>query len=334
MEWNTRVTELLDCKYPIIQGAMAGLGNWQFAAAVAEAGAHGVITASVSRTPEQLREDIKKCRDATDGSFGVNLSFGICPRIEEMLEVCIEENVSVETAIYKPDSLVPRIKESGITWTHKTARVKDALHAESLGADAVIVVGLEGTGFKSPEQLPMMTTTIWGTRQVKIPFIAGGGLGDGRGLLGSLGMGADGIMMGTAFLATKECPTSENAKQAIVRATPDHPQLRHRVLASADPQAYAEVMAMRDEMPMDKWLSMLERVNLKDADWRDAAGYDTPAPRSSGIAGEADSLEAGLRMVSFTVAVIDHVPTVKELIDNIIREAEEILDSWEFLKTR
>jgi NAD(P)H-dependent flavin oxidoreductase YrpB (nitropropane dioxygenase family) len=332
MEWKTRITELLDCKYPIVQGAMAGLGNWQFAAAVAEAGAHGMITASVSRTPEQLREDIKKCRNATDKSFGVNLSFGICPRIEEMLEVCIEAKVPVETAIYKPDSLVPRIKESGLTWIHKTARIKDALYAEKLGADAVIAVGLEGTGFKNPEQLPTMTTTTWGTRQIKIPFIAGGGLGDGRGLLGALGMGADGIMMGTAFLATKECPTNERIKQAIVRASPDNPQLRHRVLASADPKAYAEVMAMRDKMPMDKWLNMLERVNLKDENWREAAGYSTPTGNE--ISDQTTNMDAGLRMVSLAVAVIDHVPTVKELIDNIIREAEEILNSWEFLKTR
>jgi len=332
MEWKTRVTELLDCKYPIVQGAIAGLGNWQLAAAVAEAGAHGMITASVSRTPEKLREDIKRCRDATDKSIGVNLSFGICPRIEEMLEVCIEAQIPVETSIYKPDSLVPRIKEGGLKWMHKTARVKDALYAESLGADAVIVVGLEGTGFKNPEQLPTMTTTIWGTRQIKIPFIAGGGLGDGRGLLGALGMGADGIMMGTAFLATKECPTNDRMKQAIVRASPDNPQLRHRVLASADPKAYAEVMAMRNKIPMDKWLNMLERVNLKDENWRDAAGYNTPT--GSEIMDQSTALDAGLRMVSFAVAVIDHIPTVKELIDNIIREAEEILNRWEFLKTR
>jgi NAD(P)H-dependent flavin oxidoreductase YrpB (nitropropane dioxygenase family) len=332
MEWKTRVTELLDCKYPIVQGAIAGLGTWQLAAAVAEAGAHGMITASVSRTPEKLREDIKRCRDATDKSIGVNLSFGICPRIEEMLEVCIEAKIPVETSIYKPDSLVPRIKAGGLTWMHKTARVKDALYAESLGADAVIVVGLEGTGFKNPEQLPTMTTTIWGTRQIKIPFIAGGGLGDGRGLLGALGMGADGIMMGTAFLATKECPTSDKQKQAIVRASPDNPQLRHRVLASAEPKAYAEVMAMRGKIPMDKWLNMLERVNLKDENWREAAGYNTPTGNE--IMNQSTALDAGLRMVSLAVAVIDHVPTVKELIDNIVREAEEILDRWEFLKTR
>jgi nitronate monooxygenase len=325
MKWKTRVTELLDCNYPILQGAMAGFGNWKFAAAVANTGAHGMITASVSRTPERLREDIKRCRDATDGSFGVNLSFGICPRIDEMLEVCIEEGVAVETAVYKPDSLAPRIKESGITWLHKTARVKDALHAEELGADAVIVVGLEGTGFKSPEQLPLLTTTVWGTRQIKVPFIAGGGIADARGFLGALGMGADGIMMGTAFMLTKECPLKDSMKAAILRTPPDDPRLRHRVLASADPKAYAEAMTMRDKMPLDRWLRMLERINIKDKEWKE----DFLGERAQ-LGGDSEPI----RMVSLAVAGIDHIPTVKELVDSIIKGAEKMLNSWEFLKKR
>lgn len=321
MEWRTRITELLGCKYPILQGALAGLGNWQFAAAVAEAGAYGTITASVSRTPEKLREDIRRCRKATDKSFGVNLSFGICPRIDEMLEVCIEEGVPVETAVYKPDSLAHRIKEAGLKWIHKTARVKDAIHAESLGADAVIVVGLEGVGFKNPEQLPTMLTTIWGTRQIKVPFIAAGGIGDARGFMGALGMGADGIMMGTAFLPTEECPMSEAAKEAIVRASPDDPQLRHRVLTSADPKAYKEVMEMRGKVPLKKWLLMLERVNLKDADWKNT-NDSTPKQLEAEVS----------RLASLAVGVIDHVSTVEELIDGIIYGAEELLDSWQFLQ--
>ena len=317
MEWRTRVTELLGCKYPILEGAYAGFGNWQFAAAVAEAGAHGLITASVSRTPEKLREDIKRCRDATDGTFGVNLSFGVCPQIEEMLEVCIEEGVQVETAIYKPDSLAPRIKESGVKWIHKTARVKDALHAESLGADAVIVVGLEGVGFKSPEQLPTLTTVTWGAKQFKVPFIAAGGIGDGRGFLGALGMGAEGIMMGTAFMATKECPTNEASKVDMVQSHPDNPRLRFRVLSHADPKDYAEVMKKRSELPLSEWLPMLERIQPKDSDWT----------------GPADVPEAS-RVGSLAISAIDSVPTVKEFVAGIIREAEELLDSWQFLKTR
>ena len=317
MEWKTRVTELFDCKYPILEGAYAGFGNWQFAAACAEAGAHGCITASTSRTPEQLKEDIRSCRKATSGSFGVNLSFGICPRIEDMLEVCIEEKIPVETAIYKPDALAPRIKEGGIPWIHKSARVKDAQHAEELGADAVIVVGLEGVGFKSPEQLPTFITTSWGSRQVKVPFVAAGGIGDARGFLGALAMGADGIMMGTAFMATKECPTNEASKQGMVETSPDNPRLRWRVLSHASPKDYAEVLRKREGLSLSEWLPMLERVQPKDSDWEGPP--DIPEPS---------------RVGSLAVGAIDSIPTVKEFIDGIIREAEEMVESRPFFRGR
>ena len=159
MKWETLITRLLDCKYPIMQGAMAGYGTWKFAAAITEAGGHGILTSSVSPNTERLWEDIRRCRDATansPGSFGVNLSLGVgVSRIEKVLEVCIEEGVQVETSGYKPDSLASRIKESGVTWIHKVSRVGDAIHAEKLGADAVIIVGLEGAGLKNPEQLPI-----------------------------------------------------------------------------------------------------------------------------------------------------------------------------------
>ncbi len=324
MEWKTRVTELLGCKYPILQGALHGLGTWEFAAAVAQAGGYGVVTATVSRTPEKLREDIRRCREATagsPGSFGVNLS-GVGPVIEQMLQVCAKERVRIETAGYKPDSLAPRIKEAGLTWVHKTARVKDALHAERLGADAVITVGLEGIGAKNPEQLPTMITTVWAKRVLKVPFIAAGGIGDARGFLGALAMGADAVMMGTAFMATKECPMKEAAKLAMVNARPDDPMIRRRALSPPDSKAYSEVMKMRGQLPLEKWLRMLERVNLKDPDWKDTnVGVSEPNVPALG------------RLVSLAVGVIDGVPTVKELIDNIIRDAEELLDSYEFLKT-
>jgi NAD(P)H-dependent flavin oxidoreductase YrpB (nitropropane dioxygenase family) len=295
MEWETRVTGLLGCQYPILQGAMSRLGDWKFAAAVARAGAHGTITGSICRTPEKLREDIKRCKEATAGShgtFGVNLSIGLCPNIEQMLEVCIEERVAVETSVYKPDALAPRIKQGGIRWIHKAARVKDAVHAQEVGADAIILVGLEGSGIKNPEQLPTMTTIIWGRQHIKVPLIAAGGIGDAHGLMAALGMGADGIMMGSAFMATKECPMNEAAKEAIVQLNPDNPELRQRVMIPADPRrATAE---------------------------------------SAASTGEQDFS----RSASFAAGVIDRVPTVKELIDGIIQGAEAILDSWQFLKTR
>jgi NAD(P)H-dependent flavin oxidoreductase YrpB (nitropropane dioxygenase family) len=318
---KTRITELLGCKYPILQGAMAGLGDWRFAAAVANAGAHGTITASVSGTPERLAADIAHCRAATDGSFGVNLSFGICPRIEEMLEVCIAAQVPVETALYKPDSLAPRIKASRLRWIHKSARIKDAVHAEHLGADAIIVVGLEGTGFKSPEQLPTMTSVVWGTRKIGVPLIAAGGIADARGFVGALGMGAEAVMMGTAFMLTRESPLKESMKNEILKTSPDDARLLRRVLGSPDPRAYAEVQAMRGKVPLDEWLRMLERVNLKDDRPLESAG--SGPGRESGtdhVVSAADPT----RMVSLALAGIDHIPTVMELVDGIIRGAQEI----------
>ena len=317
MEWKTRVTELLGCKYPILEGAFGGFGNWKFAAAVAEAGAFGLITASTSRTPDKLREDIKRCRDATDGAFGVNLSVSTLPRIEEMLEVCIGERVQIETAHYKPDALAARIKESGLSWVHKAARVKDALHAEHLGADAVIVVGVEGAGGKNPNQLSTLITTTWGSKQFKVPFIAAGGIGDARGFLGALGMGADGITMGTAFMATKECPTNDASKVGMVDSSPDNPRLIFRVMSPPNPKDYAEALKKRNEMPLTEWLRLLEDLQPKNSDFPGPA--DVPQATAVG---------------SLAVGALDSVVTCQELVDSIIREAEELLDSWQFLKTR
>ncbi|MEK7848402.1 MAG: nitronate monooxygenase, partial [Chloroflexota bacterium] len=147
MKWKTRVTELLGCEYPILQGALSRIGNWKFAAAVSNAGAHGCLTAAVSLTPDRLREDIRRCRDATDKPFSVNLTVGMCPHIDEMLDVCLDEGVEViETAVFNADPIGKRVKEAGRKWVHKTATVRHALHAEKNGADALILVGLEGIG--------------------------------------------------------------------------------------------------------------------------------------------------------------------------------------------
>jgi len=288
MEWKTKITDLLGCKVPILQGATERFGVWQFAAAVAGAGAHGTITASVSKTPEQLRQDIRKCKDATSGTFGVNLSIGICPQIDEMLEVCIAEQVPVETALYKPDALAARIKQSGLKWIHKSARVRDAVHAQELGVDAVILVGLEGAGFKNPAQLPTLTTILHGVRRLSVPVIAAGGIGDAHGFLGALALGAEGVMMGSAFLTTEESPISQEYKEAMIGLNLDDPEFRNRVMTPRifDPKAPLQA--------------------AKEINWADAA--------------------------SFSVASIDRVLSVKELLEKITSEAEAILKGWRFLK--
>ena len=317
MNWKTRITSLLGCKYPILQGAFAGFGRWDFAASIANTGVHGMITASVSGTPEKLREDIRKCREATEGTFSVNLTLTHSLPWNELLEVCIEEGVPLETAAYKPDDLVPRIKEAGLTWIHKAARVKDAIRAAKLGADAVIIVGLEGTGFKSPEQLTTMVSLVWALKELDVPVVAAGGIGDARSLLGALSMGADAIMMGTAFMATKECPLNNRMKETIIQTGFDNAELRHQVLSVADPEDLAEVMKLRGTVPTDQWLLMLERVNLKDPHWRE------PDSRNQGG-------DSRLRMVSFAAGDINEVKPVNEFILGLIEEAEEIAEGWSF----
>lgn len=159
MKWRTRLTELLGCKYPIMQGSFTSLGTWKFAAAVCEAGAHECLTAAISGTPEKLREDIRNLKRTTTEPFSVNITIGICPHIDEMLEVCVEEDVpSIETSAYKPDKFAEHIKRSGITWIHKGATVRFLRHAEQLGANAGVLVGLEGYGLKNIRQLPTLTS--------------------------------------------------------------------------------------------------------------------------------------------------------------------------------
>jgi nitronate monooxygenase len=269
---------------------MSRLGNWKFAASVSEAGACGCLTAAISLTPEKLREDIRRCREATSRPFEVNLTVGMCPDIDEMLDVCLEEGVEViETSAFTADSYGKRIKEAGRKWIHKTATVKHALHAEKQGADAVILVGLEGTGIKNISQLPTMTTIAWSARQIKVPIIAAGGIGDAHTFLAALALGAEGVMMGTAFLATKEGPISQRHKEKMMRAVPDDPQLRNMVMPGSEEKGGAPAIDRDD--------------------------YDT----------ESQSM-------SFAVAYVDRIPTIKEVIEGIIKGAEETLASWEFLR--
>lgn len=321
MKWKTRVTEMMGCEYPVLEGAYAGIGNWKFAAAVSNTGAHGTLTAATSRTPERLREDIRRCRDATDKPFSVNISVGNCPQIDEMLDVILDEGIEVvETAVYNADKYGKRIKEAGRKWIHKTATIKHALHAEYHGADAVIIVGLEGIGYKNLAQLPTMVTAVLAAQQIKVPLIIAGGIGDARGFLSVMAAGADGIMMGTRFMATTECPLPEKFKKNMVELTADHPQLRHRVLAEPDPKEYEEVMKLRDQMPLERWLPRLEKVMLKDADWKQA-------PRAWEM-----SVEYLGETVSMAVGVIHDIPPCKELVDRMITEAAEIAKGWQFIK--
>jgi NAD(P)H-dependent flavin oxidoreductase YrpB (nitropropane dioxygenase family) len=296
MEWQTRVTELLGCKYPIIEAAFGGFGRAVLAAPVSEAGGFGIIEATALGTPEKLRNDIRKARSMTDKPFGVNLSLIGHPRIDELRDVAIEERVAaIFTSAYKAEEHGKRIKEAGIPWIHKVGTIKHALAAERHGADALVVVGIEGEGEKAANHLTTMTTVSMATKMFKIPIIAAGGIGDGRTFLAALAMGAEGVYIGTAFMATKECPIAERHKQALVKASPYDPEVRNRVFASPPPGL--------DELTRQQEVYQL----VGDAK---PHSMSHPMPVMGG---------------SMAVGAIERIVTARELIDNVIQEAEELL---------
>ena len=268
---------MLGCTYPIIQGAFHGFGTAEFAAAVSDAGGFGIITAN-HRDTTRLREEIQKAKSMTDKPFGVH--FTIFPGqmtadyYDDMVEVAIDEGIkAVFTSAYKAKKIGDRVHEAGLIWIHKVATMKHAISAEKDGADAVVIVGLEGTGYKNPLTNTTMINIVMANRLLKIPFRAAGGIGDARGFLGALAMGAQAVYIGTGFMATKECPIPDEQKLRLVKQS------------SFDPELYPKIY----------------HHELKD----------------SGVG-------------SMTVGVINKIVTVKEFIDNIIKNAEKILRSWGF----
>jgi NAD(P)H-dependent flavin oxidoreductase YrpB (nitropropane dioxygenase family) len=307
--WNNRVTKLLKCHYPIIEGSLGNCGTSGLAAAVSESGGFGIITAGALKTPDRFRQDIRQAMKMTRNPFGINLSRGLINNPEDMLQIAIEERVPVlETSAYRAEELGEKAHKAGMVWIHKVCTIKHAIAAEQQGADAVVIVGLEGAGFKNRDQLPTFITIPLAAQHIKIPIIAAGGIGEARGFLAALSMGAEGVYMGTAFMATKECPIPEIYKRSLVKADPYDRELRDRVLSPPDIEDFQKVMARKDAITRDKWLLELEEVFLNKS--------------SSGKSKNASILEPS----SLAVAFINKVVTVKELIDTIIKDAEKILE--------
>ena len=220
---KTRITELFGIKHPIIQGGMHFVGFAELAAAVSNAGGLGIITGLTQQTPELLAKEIAKCRDMTDKPFGVNLTFLPTfsqPPYPEYIAAIIEGGVKiVETAGRSPEQYMPELKEAGIKVIHKCTSVRHSLKAERIGCDAVSVDGFECGGHPGEDDVPNMILLPRAADELKIPFVASGGMADARSLVASLAMGAEGMNMGTRFIATKEAPVHDNVKKAIVEAS-------------------------------------------------------------------------------------------------------------------
>ncbi len=300
MEWETRITKLFNIKYPIIEGALSGIGNVGLAVPVSEAGGLGMITALNMRTPENLREKIQKAKSMTDKPFAVNFSPTMIPKLLDMLDVAIDEKVPViETAGSQATEFGKKIKDAGLIWMHKVQTVKHALTAEREGADAVCIMGMEGAGLKNPTMLTTLVTIPLAVKQLKIPVVAAGGIGDARTFLAALALGAEAVLLGSVFCAVKECPLSDKRKQVLVDADPYDPRWRDPILQTPK---------------FEDLQKLFEAKGTKEILKAAGKAEDFGIPK-----------EAGTYAISLAIGFIDNVPTAKELIDKMISEAEEIL---------
>jgi len=314
---KTRITELFGIEHPIIQGGMHYVGYAELAAAVSNAGGLGIITALTQRTPEALANEIRRCREMTDKPFGVNLTFlpsVTPPDYPGYVKAIIEGGVKiVETAGNNPQKWMPALKEAGIKVIHKCTAVRHALKAEAIGCDAVSVDGFECGGHPGEDDVPNFILLPRAAEELKIPFVASGGMADGRSLVAALSLGAEGMNMGTRFIATKEAPVHENVKQAIVAASELDTRLVMRPLRNTERVLTNAAV----ERLLEKERALGSALKFEDIAAEVAGVY----PR---IMKEGD-MEAGAWSCGMVAGLIRDVPTVKELIDRIMNEAEQII---------
>lgn len=314
---KTRITELFGIEHPIVQGGMHFVGLADLASAVSNAGGLGMITALTLRTPELLAEEIAKCRAMTDRPFGVNLTFlpsVNTPNYAGYVRAIIDGGVRiVETAGNNPKDWMPMLKEAGVRVIHKCTSIRHALKAEAIGCDAVSVDGFECGGHPGEDDVPNMILLPRAAEELKIPFIASGGMADGRSLVAALALGADGMNMGTRFVATKEAPVHDNVKQAIVNAS----ELDTRLV-------------MRPLRNTERVLNnpAVERIIAKEKEKGSAITFQDIAAEVAGVYptimrnGETD---IGAWSCGMVAGLIRDVPSVEELISRIMREAETII---------
>ena len=314
---KTRITEMFGIERPIMQGGMHFVGFAELAAAVSNAGGLGIITALTQRTPEDLAKEIAKCRGLTDKPFGVNLTF--LPSVNQpdypgYIKAIVEGGVKiVETAGNNPVKWLPVLKENGIKVVHKCTAVRHALKAEAIGCDAVSVDGFECGGHPGEDDVPNMILLPRAAEELKIPFLASGGMADARSLVAALAMGADGMNMGTRFIATKEAPVHENVKQAIVAASELDTRLVMRPLRNTE--------RVLNNAGVEKLLAKEKALgaNLKFEDIIEEVAGVYPRIMLNG------EMDAGAWSCGMVAGLIHDIPTCQELLDRIMIEATQII---------
>ena len=317
IDMKTRITELFGIEHPIVQGGMHHVGYAELAAAVSNAGGLGLITGLTQRTPELLAREIARCRAMTDKPFGVNLTF--LPAVNQpdypgYIKVIIESGVkAVETAGNNPQKWLPALKDAGIKVIHKCTSVRHALKAESIGCDAISVDGFECGGHPGEDDVPNFILLPRAAEELSIPFVASGGMADGRSLVAALAPGAEGMNMGTRFIATQEAPVHDNVKQAIVAASELDTRLVMRPLRNTE-----RVLLN----------AAVERLLHKERALGAAITFQDILPEVAGVYPrimQQGDMEAGVWSCGMVAGLIHDVPTVQQLIDRIMAEARVLI---------
>jgi NAD(P)H-dependent flavin oxidoreductase YrpB (nitropropane dioxygenase family) len=315
---KTRITELLGIQHPIIQGGMHFVGLAELAAAVSNAGGLGIITGLTQGTPEKLAKEIARCQGMTDKPIGVNITFLPTltpPDYPGLFQVIIDAGITVvETAGNNPAQWLPMLKDAGIKVIHKCTAVRHALKAQSIGCDAVSVDGFECGGHPGEDDIPNFILLPRAADELSIPFVASGGMADGRSLVAALALGADGINMGTRFIATREAPVHDNVKQAIVAASELDTRLVMRPLRNTE-----RVLTN----------PAVERLLLKEKALGDALKFEDIIEEVAGVYPrimQKGDMDAGAWSCGMVAGLIHDIPTVQELIDNIMAEAGSIIN--------
>ena len=314
---KTRITELFQVKHPIIQGGMHYVGFAEMAAAVSNAGGLGIITGLTQKTPFDLAAEIARCHDMTDKPFGVNLTFlpGFeNPPYNEYIAAIIDGGVKiVETAGRSPEAYMPAMKAADIKVIHKCTSVRHSLKAERIGCDAVSVDGFECGGHPGEDDIPNMILLPRAAEELSIPFVASGGIGNAKQLVAALALGADGINMGTRFMATKEAPIHQNVKDALVEASELDTRLIMRPLRNTERvlknAAVDRVIEKEKQMGSD----------LKIDDIIDEVAGIYPKIMQDG------AMDAGAWSCGMVAGLIHDIPTCHQLIDGIMLEANDII---------
>jgi nitronate monooxygenase len=314
---RTRITELLGIEHPIVQGGMHYVGRAELAAAVSNAGGLGILTALTQKTPDELAAEIRRCRSMTDKPFGVNLTFLPAvtpPDYPGYIRAIVDGGVRiVETAGNNPQRYLPALRDAGVVVIHKCTSVRHALKAEAVGCDAVSVDGFECGGHPGEDDVPNMILLPRAADELRIPFIASGGMADGRSLVAALALGADGVNLGTRFVATVEAPVHAAVKQAIVAATELDTRLVMRPLRNT-------------ERVLNN--AGVERLLAKERALGDAIGFADVIGEVAGVYPRVmvdGDMDAGAWSCGMVAGLIHDVPTCAELIERIMAQAEALI---------